>query len=79
VDAPYGRPRSIQVGGERFVVTTVEAMRDETAAYPPEIGPRQAFVVRSRRRRYRLIHLLREGRWMVEELSAERLAAPLAA
>lgn len=79
VDAPFGRPRSFRVGGKRLVVTALDAMRDETAAYAPGTGPRQVFVVRAQRRRYRLIHLLREGRWIMEELSAERAPVRLAA
>lgn len=79
VDAPLGRPRAIRVGGQRLVVTAVEAMRDETAAYAPDAGPRQVFVVRSHRRRYRLIHLLRHGRWTVEELRPTGVPVGLAA
>jgi hypothetical protein len=79
VDAPLGRPRSIRVGDQRLTVTAVEAMRDETAAYPPESGPRQVFRVRAHHRRFRLIHALRDGRWTVEELGIERQLATLAA
>lgn len=79
VDASLGRPRAIRVGDERLAVTAVEAMRDETAAYPPEVGPRQVFLVRSLSRRFRLIHALRDGRWTVEELGTDRELANLAA
>jgi hypothetical protein len=79
VDAPLGRPRAIHVGDARMAVTTVEALRDETAAYSPETGPRQVFVVRSQRRRYRLVHLLRDGIWMVEELRSEPAPVRVAA
>jgi hypothetical protein len=71
VDGPSGRPREIRAGGERLLVTSVEAVRDETAAYPLESGPRTVFVVRARDRRYRLVHLLRDGRWTVQELAAQ--------
>jgi hypothetical protein len=54
-------------------------MRDETAAYPPVTGPRQVFVVRSHRRRFRLSHALRDGRWTIEELDARGEAPRLAA
>jgi hypothetical protein len=70
VDGASGRPREIRASGERHAVTALDAIRDETAAYPPQTGPRRVFLVRSHERRYRLIHLLRDGRWTVEELSS---------
>jgi hypothetical protein len=69
VDGSTGRPREIHTGGQRIAVTDLETVRDETAAYPVESGPRTVFVVRAHERRYRLIHLLRDGRWTVEELA----------
>jgi hypothetical protein len=72
VDGHSGRPLEIRAGGERLAVTALEAVRDETAAYPLETGPRTVFVVRSEQRRYRLVHLVRERRWTVEELAAPR-------
>lgn len=69
VDGSTGRPREIRAAGERIAVTDLEAVRDETAAYPLESGPRTVFVVRAQERRYRLIHLLRDGHWTVEELA----------
>jgi hypothetical protein len=68
VDGPSGRPREIHALGERRTVTALEAIRDETAAYPPQTGPRRVFVVRSYERRYRLVNLIRDGRWTVEEI-----------
>jgi hypothetical protein len=73
VDGATGRPRSIRSHGERFVVTALEAVRDETAAYPLDSGPRTVFVVRAQERRYRLVHLLRESRWTVEELAPREM------
>ncbi|MEA2025211.1 MAG: hypothetical protein U9O18_00825, partial [Chloroflexota bacterium] len=57
-----GRPREIRADGERLAVTTLESVRDETAAYPAESGPRTVFVVTASDRRYRLVHLLRTRR-----------------
>jgi hypothetical protein len=68
VDLASGRPREIRTSGVRHAVTALESIRDETAAYPPQVGPRKVFHVRSYERRYRLVHLLRERRWTVEEL-----------
>lgn len=70
VDGPSGRPREIRARGERRTVTALEAIRDETAAYPPQTGPRRVFVVRSHERRYRLVNLLRDGSWTVEEIAS---------
>jgi hypothetical protein len=68
VDAVTGRPREIRTQGVRHAVTALDAVRDETAAYPARSGPRRVFLVRSHQRRYRLVHLVRDGRWTVEEL-----------
>jgi hypothetical protein len=71
VDGRSGRPTGIQAGGELFAITKLERIRDETAAYPPEVGPRTVFVVRSHGLRYRLVHLLDAHRWTIEELPAD--------
>ena len=68
VDGSSGRPREIRVSGARRPVTMLETVRDETAAYPLDSGPRTVFIVRAQDRRYRLIHQLRDRRWIVEEL-----------
>lgn len=67
-----GRPQEIRSGGERLPVSELEAVRDETAAYPMETGPRTVFVVRAAGRRYRLVHLQWQRRWTVEELGSLR-------
>lgn len=66
-----GRPREIRGDGQRIPVASFISVRDETAAYPVESGPRTVFVVAAAGRRYRLIHLVRERRWMVEELAPQ--------
>ena len=68
VDGLTGRPREIRADGQRVPVTALESVRDETAAYPVETGPRTTFIVQARDRRYRLVHLLRDRRWTIEEL-----------
>lgn len=72
VDASTGRPREIRAGGQRLAVSAVEWVRDETAAYSLESGPRTVFVITAADRRYRLVHLLRDRRWTVEEMGIER-------
>lgn len=74
-----GRPREIRTEGRRVPVTALESIRDETAAYRFETGPRTVFVVSTVDRRYRLVHLLRERRWVVEELAAGHEGFPRAA
>ena len=75
-----GRPREIRVAGERLAVTALESVRDETAAYPVAVGPRRVFITQaSDRRRYRLVHSLRDRRWTVEELAAIRPELAVAA
>jgi hypothetical protein len=70
VDGFTGRPREIRANGQRLAVTVLESVRDETAAYPIDSGPRTVFVVQAHDRRYRLVHLLRDRRWTIEELGA---------
>ncbi len=72
VERHTGRPREIRDRGERLAVTALETMRDETAAYALETGPRRVFVVRAGGRRYRLVHLLGAERWSVERLATPR-------
>jgi hypothetical protein len=79
VDGRTGRPREIRSAGERLAITVLEAVRDETSAYPADTGPRTVFVVRSGVRRYRLVHLLDERRWTIEELSPQGTAVTRAA
>ena len=67
-----GRPRMIRTAGLRLPVTALESVRNETAAYSLETGPRTVFVVAAAGRRYRLVHLLRDRRWTVEELGPRR-------
>lgn len=66
-----GTPREIRADGQRLPVVSFEAVRDETAAYPVETGPRTVFVVTAAGRRYRLIHLFRDRRWTVEPLALD--------
>jgi hypothetical protein len=70
VNSASGRPTAFRAGGQRLAVTTLESVRDETAAYPAESGPRTVFIVGAAGRRYRLVHLLRDRRWIVEEIGA---------
>ena len=79
VDASSGRPLEIRTGGHRLHVTALEAVRDETAAYPVERGPRRVFVLRASGRRFRLSHLIRDQRWTLEELTQDLPGLTMAA
>jgi hypothetical protein len=68
VDGRTGRPCQIRTGGQRLAISVLEAVRDETSAYPVDTGPRTVFVVRANDRRFRLVHLLGERRWTIEEI-----------
>lgn len=70
VDSATGRPREIRAHGQRIAVSALEAVRDETAAYHMDTGPRTVFLVRAGGRRYRLVHLMRDRRWTLEELES---------
>jgi len=68
VDGSSGRPLEVRAAGKRLTVTALEAVRDETAAYPLDSGPRTVFVIRADGQRYRLVHLIRDRSWTLEEL-----------
>lgn len=71
-----GRPRSVRVGPQEVVVTAIERVRAETAAYPMDQGPRTIFVVRTLEARLRLSFRHRDRRWLMEgiEPRADQLA-----
>lgn len=50
-----GRPRTVRVGMDQMPVLAIERVREESAAYPLETGPRTLFVVRTPHNRLRLI------------------------
>ncbi len=63
-----GRPRSIELADEVVPVTNIERVRDESAAYRVERGPRTIFDVRTRDARLRLTFEHRRRRWLLEAL-----------
>lgn len=69
VDA-NGRPREFRQDGRRLIVSSLDRVRDETAAYPLDSEPRTVFVVTASGERFRLVYLLRHRRWTVEPLGA---------
>lgn len=67
-----GRPRSVRVGTDQVPVIAIERVREESAAYPLEIGPRTLFEVRTPHSRLRLTFEHRSRRWLVEGMERHR-------
>lgn len=44
-DRRRARPSTVRVAGRQLTVTALEAIRDETAAYPAHRGPRVTYLV----------------------------------
>ena len=44
-DRRHGRPTSVQMGDRQLTIRGLEAVRDETAAYPADRGPRITLLV----------------------------------
>jgi hypothetical protein len=71
-----GRPIRVVIAEHRVSVDTIEAVREEVAAYPAATGPRTLFRVLAGGTRLRLVHEHRADRWTVDTVRAE--PAPLA-
>jgi hypothetical protein len=67
-DRRHGRPTSVQMGDRQLVVRGLEAVRDETAAYPAERGPRITLLVDTDAGQASLVFDGRQRRWYVEAL-----------
>ncbi len=78
-DGASGRPTEIRLGLDAWPVTSIEAVRDETAAYAIRTGPRTVFHVSSQQKRFRLVHLHQERRWTVEPLEPGAISLATAA
>ncbi len=70
-----GRPRSILMDGEELPIVLIHQVRDESAAYPIERGPRTIFDVHTPDARVRLVFQHRRRRWLVEALDTPARAA----
>ena len=67
-DRRHGRPTSVQMGDRQLTVRGLEAIRDETAAYPAERGPRITLLVVTDAGQASLVFDGRQRRWYVEAL-----------
>jgi hypothetical protein len=78
-DVFTGRPRSVHVGMDDFAVIAIERIREESAAYRVEQGPRTVFVVRTSENKLRLTFRHRDRRWLVDGLDPDPEALASAA
>jgi len=67
-DRRHGRPTSVQMGDRQLTVRGLEAVRDETAAYPADRGPRITLLVETDAGQASLVFDGRQRRWFVEAL-----------
>jgi hypothetical protein len=67
-DRRHARPVSVQMGDRQLTVRGLEAVRDETAAYPAERGPRITFLLETDSGQASLVFDGRQRRWFVEAL-----------
>jgi hypothetical protein len=65
-DRQHDRPAAVLVGDRRLLVTSVETVRDETAAYPLDRGPRVTFLLETDAGQASLVFDGRMRRWFVE-------------
>jgi len=67
-DRHLARPSTVRVAGRHLTVTALDAMRDETAAYPADRGPRITYLVETDAGQASLIFDGRRRRWFVDAL-----------
>jgi hypothetical protein len=67
-DRRRARPSTVRVAGRQQTDTALEAMRDETAAYPADRGPRITYLVETDGGQASLIFDERRRRWYVDGL-----------
>lgn len=67
-DRHRGRPAAVRVAGRQLTITALDAVRDETAAYPADRGPRITYLVETDGGQASLIYDGRRRRWYVDAL-----------
>jgi hypothetical protein len=67
-DRRQARPTLIRIHDRELTVNAVDRVRDETAAYPAERGPRVTFLLETDRGQASLVFDARRRRWFVEAL-----------
>jgi hypothetical protein len=67
-DRRHARPTTVRIGDRQLAVTGLEAVRDETAAYPADRGPRITYLLETDGGQASLVYDGRRRRWYVEAL-----------
>jgi hypothetical protein len=67
-DRRKSRPGSVRIGDRQLTVTAVDAVRDETAAYRADRGPRTTYLVETDAGQASLVFDERRRTWYVEAL-----------
>jgi len=62
------RPAAVRIGDRRLQVTALDAVRNETAAYPADRGPRITFLLATDQGPASLVYDSRRRRWYVEAM-----------
>ena len=67
-DRRQARPSMVRVAGRLLTVRQLDAVRDETAAYPADMGPRVTYLVDTDAGPASLVYDGRQRRWFVDAL-----------
>ena len=67
-DRRLARPSTVHVRGRHLTVRGLDAVRDETAAYPAHRGPRITYLVETDAGQASLVFDERSRRWFVDAL-----------
>ena len=67
-DRRQARPSLVQVAGRQLTVVGLDAVRDETAAYPADRGPRVTYLLETDAGPASLVYDGRRRRWFVDAL-----------
>jgi hypothetical protein len=73
-----GRPRGIKLADEYVSIVRIDGVREESAAYRADRGPRTIFDVSTPDARLRLAFEHHTRRWLLEALDEDRQLAPAA-
>jgi len=65
-DRRHGRPADVRVGSRRLLVTRLDGVRDETAAFPADRGPRITLRIGTDQGPASRVFDRRRRRWFVE-------------
>lgn len=69
-DRRRARPIAVEIGHRRLTVTSLDVVRDETAAYRSDRGPTVTFLLETDAGPASLVYDRRRRRWFVEALDS---------